>query len=147
MARMILGVVAGYLIMVVVAIGGIGVAWILIGAEGAFQEGSVVASTTWSLVNLVFGFVAALIGGVAAVAIGKHANTARALAGLVLVLGLILAIAALGEQPEPLPEGKTVAELTFTEAGDVAMSPNWYNFVIPLVGVIGVTIGGGLRAK
>jgi hypothetical protein len=37
--------------------------------------------------------------------------------------------------------GTRQSDLSFMEAGEVATSPMWYNFVIPLIGAIGVLVG------
>ena len=147
MARTILSVILGYATMVVVTIAGIGVLWGIVGVEGAFQPDSTVASTPWALASCVVGLGAAVGGGWVAAAIGKHPTNlgVKALAGVVVVLGLLLAFMTLGQEPKPLPEGKQMADLSFSEAGAVATSPTWYNFVIPLVGAAGVVLGGGLR--
>ncbi len=149
MIRTILSVIAGYAAMVILAILGIVIAWNVIGAEGAFAAGTTTASTVWSLTNVFFGFLAAIGGGFVAAAIGKHPTQlpVKALAVLVLAVGLLLAFLAISAEPEPLPEGKTVAELTFTEAGDVARPPGWYNFTIPLLGAVGVLLGGNLKKR
>ncbi len=149
MLRTIFAVIVGYLVMIVFALLGIGIAWLLLGATGAFREGTTTASTTWSLFNCVFGFIGAMLGGLAAARIGKHDTNlpVKILAGFALVFGLFLAVMTetMSGEPTPLPEGKTVAELSFTEAGSVAKSPAWYNFTIPFIGAIGVLVGGRQR--
>jgi hypothetical protein len=47
-------------------------------------------------------------------------------------------------QPLPLPDGKTPQNLTFAEAGQYAISPDWYNVAIVVVGLIGAWFGGRL---
>ena len=148
MLRTVLGVLAGYLVMSVISLLGLAILWVVFGAEAAFREGTTVASGLWAGANCAIGLAAAVVGGLVAAAIGRHPTRlpVKVLAGLVLVLGLILAFFQLGGEPFPLPEGKTVAELTFIEAGAVAVSPTWYNFAIPLIGSLGVMIGGHLAA-
>ena len=63
------------------------------------------------------GFVAKRVAG------QRSRGAALALAVLVLVLGHGIAFAQLGSEPSPLPEGKTVADLTFFEAGEVWPAP------------------------
>ena len=144
MLRTVLGVLAGYLAMSVISLLGLAILRVVF----AFREGTTVASGLWAGANCVIGLVAAIMGGLAAAAIGRHPRRlpVKVLAGVVLLLGLILAVFQLGGEPFPLPEGKTVAELTFMEAGAVAVSPTWYNFAIPLIGSLGVMIGGHLAA-
>jgi hypothetical protein len=147
--RTILAVVLGYVVMAVLVLLGIVAAWSFIGPQGAFEGETVTASTLWSTTGLVCGFIAAIVGGLVAAKVGNHPThlPVKALAGLVLVLGLLLAVAQLWKEPEPLPAGKTVETLTFFEAGAVAMSPAWYNFTVPWVGAAGVWIGGVLLIR
>ncbi len=146
MLRTVLSVIAGYLSLAITAFLGVMLAWAVLGASAAFEEGSTTASVPWSLINCAFGLLAGVVGGWVASRIGKHPGNVpvKALSVLVLVLGLGLAVAQLGKEVEPLPAGKSSAELTFMEAGDVAISPDWYNFTIPFIGVAGVLVGGGL---
>ena len=140
------GVVVGYVAMVVVVFIGIAVMWSILGGEGAFRTEGTEASTLWSVMNLASGLIAAIVGGLVATAVAKQEThvPALGLAGLVLVLGVAVAIVQLGSAPSAIPEGKVAADLTFFEAGEVATSPAWYNFTIPWIGAIGVLLGEGV---
>ena len=37
--------------------------------------------------------------------------------------------------------------MTLFEAASESVAPPWYNFTIPVVGCIGVLVGGGLRRR
>ena len=142
--RIALGVIAGYAVMFAIVFVGIAVAWAVLGAANAFQEGRTEASTLWSVMNCVFGLLASAAGGLVAAAVGKQKAhvPVMLLAGLVLALGLAMAVQQLGSPAQPLPEGKAVADLAFFEAGEIATSPDWYNFAIPWIGALGVLLGG-----
>lgn len=144
--RIGLGVIAGYVAMVVVVFIGIAVMWSILGGEGAFRTKGTEASTLWSVMNLASGLIAAVVGGLVATAVAKQEThlPALLLAALVLALGLAIAIVQLESAPTPMPEGKVATDLTFFEAGEVARSPAWYNFTIPLIGAIGVLLGEGV---
>ena len=131
--------------MVIVALAGIGVAWMTLGAAGAFAGEGPAPSTAWMAFNLVTGFIGALAGGWVARRIGTSAAAVSLLIGLVVVLGLVSAFGSAGVDPVPLD--KPVAELTFTEAGRYAVQPPWYNWVIVMVGVVGAWIGGRVRHR
>ena len=141
--RIGLATVAGYVAMVIVVVAGTAITWFALGPVGAFQEGSTVASTPWSVISCVFGLFAAMLGGIVAVAVGPPATrtSERVLACVVLVAGLSLAVYQMGQPPGSLPEGVSTAELTYFEAGNVASSPRWYNYSIPLIGAAGVLLG------
>lgn len=141
MGRNILAAVGGYVVMVIVVMAGIGVAWTILGGGGAFDGEGPRPSTAWMAGNIVTGFIAAFAGGWAARKMGTSATAATILIGLVLVLGVISAVAAMGTEAQPL--GKPVADLTFFEAGAYAAQPAWYNWLMPAIGAIGVWLGGG----
>lgn len=121
--------------------------WAAFGAEGAFREGTLVASTPWSVAMCVLGLAAAIVGGCASrlVAKEKGREATLALAVLVLLLGHAMAFGQAGSEPAPLPEGKSVADLTFFEAGGLARPPAWYSFLIPWIGAAGVMLGASFR--
>ena len=129
--------------MVIVVVAGTAITWFALGPVAAFQEGSTVASTPWSVISCVFGLFAAMLGGIVAVAVGPPATrtSERVLASVVLVAGLSLAVYQMGQPPGFLPEGVSTAELTYFEAGNVASSPRWYNYSIPVIGAVGVLLG------
>ena len=124
-------------------------AWALLGGGFAFRGGTTEPSTVWSIMNCVFGAGAGIAGGIVAAAVGKQTTRIPeiALAGLVLVLGLAMAVVTLGAAPSELPQGKTVEDLTFFEAGNVVRSPDWYNFTIPCIGAAAVLLGANFANK
>ncbi len=92
MLRKIIGVVAGYVAMAVLIFILFTVLYLILGADGAFQPGNYQASGTWLVLSFILGLIAAVVGGFVCVLIAKDKKAALWLAGLVLVLGLILAI-------------------------------------------------------
>jgi hypothetical protein len=146
MLRTIAGVIVGYIAVVVVTIAGVFVSWAIFGAEGAFAPGSTVASLPWSITSCLIGFIAAIIAGVVAATIGKDPDnlSVKILAGLMLVLGLGIAVMTMGVEPGPMPAGTVLADMSFMEAGAVAVNPAWYNWVIPFIGAAGAFVGGML---
>ncbi len=147
--RIAASVVVGYVAMAALVVAGTGLAWLILGAEAAFRASSQVASAPWSALMCLFGFAAAAVGGCLAAAVGRQDTRTpeQVLAGLVLVLGFALAFMQLGAEPPALPEGRTTAQLTWSEAGRVAVSPTWYNFSIPCIGAAGVLLGPVLGAR
>lgn len=142
MVRSILGAVAGYLVMVVAVMAGIGLVWLAVGASGAFDGEGPHPSTIWIAGNIVFGFLAALAGGCVARKVGRSITAVKILVALLLVLGAFLAITAESSYAKREPVDKPVADMTFMEAGRHARSPTWYLFSMPLIGAAGALIGG-----
>lgn len=143
MVRAFLSAIAGYVIMVFVVVGGIALTWYGLGNRFAFVGDTNEASLGWSLIQLLNGGIAAALGGCAAMYLGQGQGplASRILLGMVLLLGGVSLAMALQANPPPMPEGKTIDSLTFTEAGQFARSPTWYHFAIVAVGCAGVWIG------
>ncbi len=139
MLRNTLAAVGGYVVMVLVVFVGVGIAWAILGGEGAFEGEGPYPSTIWVMLNVVSGFLAALVAGFAARKMGTSSTAVTILGGLVLVLGIVFAVTA-DTEVEPAP--KPVAELSFFEAGSYARNPTWYPWVIPFVGLAGILLGG-----
>lgn len=142
--RSVVSAVAGYAAMAVAVFLGTAAAWAALGAEGAFQAGTTEASTAWSAAMCVFGGAAGIVGGAVAATVGGRGRRmpVRILAGLVLAVGLAVAVYQTGAERRPMPQDKRPADLTYLEAGAVARSPTWYDFTIPLIGAAGAMLGG-----
>ncbi|MDA1229523.1 MAG: hypothetical protein O2856_01990 [Planctomycetota bacterium] len=149
MLRAILTAIGGYVLMAMVAVLSIVVVWFSMGHEFAFEGDSNRASTEWSIAILFGGLIAAITGGAFAGFLGgpKANLSVRILIAIVFVMGLISLAAQLASEPAVLPDGKKIADLTFTEAGQLAVSPTWYNIAIIFVGIAGAALGGRLAGR
>jgi amino acid transporter len=144
MVRSIAGVVIGYLVMFVVVMATFTGAYFVLGAERSFKPGSYEVTGIWIAVSTLLSLVAAILGGMAAVKIGKGTRTASLLAIVVVVLGVILALPTL-DAPEP-GEPRT-GEVGNFEAMMQAQQPTVVSFLNPVIGVLGVLVGGRIRKK
>ena len=139
MGRAIGGAVLGYIVMFVIVFCGLTLAWMLLGADGAFQPGGFDVSMTWISVSIVVAIIAALAGGKVARLVAKAPLGPQVLAGLVIIVGIVSMIPAMTMEP-------TVA----TRAGDMPMmeaiaqarTPMWMMILNPIIGAIGALIGG-----
>jgi hypothetical protein len=148
--RTVIAVIVGYVVMVLVVMMGIAVTWFTLGAKFAFDGDTIGASTGWSLVMMLAGFIAAIAGGLTAALIAGKARQLGAVKGLValiVVFGVLTVVMQMMATPLPLPEGKTIENLTFAEAGQYARSPTWYNIGIIVVGVTGVMVGSKMLGR
>jgi hypothetical protein len=141
MGRKIAGVVVGYIIMFVICVVVYFGAYFAMGPDRAFKPASFEPSTMWLALMAGMSLVAAILGGWVCAMIAKSAGAARALALVVLVLGLLMAIPTFTGVPstEPRP-----AEMSGTEAMMKAETPSWIAVVNPILGAIGVMIGASL---
>ena len=102
--------------------------WFSGGSAFAFEGNGPEASIGW-VFGMLFGcFVGSWAAGMVGRLVGGRngSNSLRATTAAV-VLFLMFNMLARGMQgPVSLPEGKGVADLTFSEAGDYAVTPLWY---------------------
>lgn len=114
-ARLIAGVIGGYAVLAALVIVG------SMAASGILAGDGGQVTTSYLVANLVLSFAAAVAGGFACAWIAGPLRLAAVgvLAVIVLALGLLM------------------------EGG--GGQPGWYPVLIPLLGVLGVGIGGWLR--
>lgn len=144
MLRIVLGALAGYLVMAFLIFGTFTLAYLAMGTEGAFQPGSYEVSGLWLAISFVLATLAAVVGGVVCVAVGRKAKAVLILVVMVLVLGLLSALPVIqdSDSGEPRVRGEDVGNL---EAMQAAKQPVWVALLNPLVGVAGVLIGARLK--
>lgn len=142
--RALLAVVLGLVLNMLLGFASIVLAWVIFGPEGAFQGETTVATVAWSGFGCGAGLLVGAIAGRVTSVVARQAPRLPVfvLAGLLLVIGLGSAVLQMGAGPKPLPAGKSVGDLTFFEAGEVATSPVWYSFAAPGIVALGVLLGG-----
>ena len=118
--------------------------YFVLGANGAFKPGSFAASNRWIAIAFVVNFVVAVIGGLICAAIAKGGKAPIALAAVVFVLGLLLAIPSLMVQKA---DAVRVGDVPMFEAMQKAKEPPWVPLTFPILGAIGVLIGGKLKRQ
>ena len=146
MGRAIGGVILGYLAMAVFVMLTFTGAFIMMGVDGAFKPGSYDVSAKWMVVSFGLGLVAALLGGWVCSVIAPASKAPLFLAGLVLVLGLIFAIPVLRSSGNDAPKTRS-GDVNAFEAMQEAKQPPAIALLNPIVGAIGVVLGGRLRRR
>ena len=146
MVRTIIAVVVGYITMfVLVSATFIGV-FLLMGVEWSFKPGSFEASNAWNVMALVANFLIAIVGGFVCAVIAKGGKAPLALAILVFVLGLLFAVPSLFANKANANLARS-PNLSTVEAMQHATQPAWVPFTFPVLGAIGVLIGGKLKRR
>ncbi len=140
MGRTIGAVIVGYLIMFVVVFGGLTAAYMAIGADRAFQAGTYDVSGLWIGVMSAVGLIAAMAGGWVCATIAGRGGV-KALAGLVLILGILFAIPVLFASPNAEKKVRP-ADVSMMTAMSESQQPAWAAILNPVLGVVGVMIGG-----
>lgn len=120
------------------------IAFVMMGTSGAFEEGSYDVTLLWLIVSFVLGLTAAVTGGFVCAAVARGPKTPLALAGLVLVLGLVMAVPVLTASDDGQPKTREADVSTF-DAMQQAKQPVWVALANPFVGFIGVVIGARVK--
>ncbi len=145
MAKAIGIAVVGYIIISILIFILLTGAWYAVGVNGAFQPGVWDVTPTWLGLMIVSSLVAAIMGGYVTSMMTSDSRAPKILAGLLLVLGLLMAIPILtGSGPTaPLPRPDT---LPMFEAMSNGKQPSWLALLNPILGAVGVMVGSRLRS-
>lgn len=143
MVRAILGVIAGYLVMAILVFCFLTAAYLAMGADAAFRTGTYNVSMMWIIVSCLLGLVAAIVGGLVCAAISRSKRAVLVLAGIVFVLGILIAIPAL--TTIDLRPNNRSGSVSNIQAMQQARTPTWLALVNPFLGAAGVLIGSRLR--
>ncbi|HSG98479.1 MAG TPA: hypothetical protein VLB27_00420 [candidate division Zixibacteria bacterium] len=143
MGKKILAVVVGYVVMAGFVFLSFTIAYLAMGTEGAFEPGVYDVSMLWILTSIVLGLIAAVLGGLVCVLVARSQQAAQILAGIVLALGLLLAVVEMTSGAEK-PTVRD-SEVSSMDAMQSAKQPPWVAFLNPLLGAAGVMIGARLK--
>jgi peptidoglycan/LPS O-acetylase OafA/YrhL len=143
MVRGIVGVIVGYVVMALVVFLTFTLAYLAMGANHAFKPGVFDPSLRWIVISFFLAFIAALVGGYVCAAIAKTKRAAQVLAGIIVVLGILIAIPALRSN-DTRPNVR-MGDVPNMEAMQKARTPGWVALMNPLIGAVGVMVGAGLR--
>jgi hypothetical protein len=145
MLKNILSAVAGYIAIALTLFITFTVVYLILGVDGSFKPGSYEVSITWIVLSIIISFLAAMLGGYIAFLIAKNVQAVYILAGIVFVLGIIIAISALTMDPAaPLIREGPVDNF---EAMQNAVTPVFIQFLNPFIGAAGVLLGGKKNKK
>ena len=146
MARAIIGIIVGYVVMFILNFLGFVTLYAVIGPDQAFEPGLYLASNKWIAISFVIIFITGTIAGLVCAAIAKGGKAPFALAIVVIVLGLLLAIPAImkAQANAKLVRGGNVPQM---EAAQKAYWPTWTPFTFPIISAIGVLVGGRLKRR
>lgn len=141
MGRAIGAAVVAYVVLVVVIFAAFAGAYAVLGPQGAFQPDTYDASLTWIVLSIAIGFVTAVLAGWLCITIARDPRGPKVLAVLVLIIGAWSAFAANKRQP-PASRPEVVGLMDAVQNGK---APPWVNWLNPVIGVVGVMIGGRRR--
>lgn len=143
MLRSIIAVVVTYIAMAVL----IGVAfagmWFGLGPDRLLQPGSYQGSIVITILAPLLTIMGGLFGGWMCAKIGRSTTSVKVLAGIVLVLGLIMAYFTL---QKPYPADPRPAGMTVMQIMEIGREPTWFAIANPIIGAAAVLVGGLLLA-
>jgi hypothetical protein len=138
--KAVLAVVAGYLTMAIaVAALTLGL-FVLLGPDRAYQPGTYEVSTVWVIACFAASFVSAVLGGFVCSRISGQ-GALKALAALVVALGVLFAFPLLDPANDPRPLVRPPGTSSLMDVTN-SRQPVWAAMSFPVVGAIGVLIGG-----
>lgn len=142
MLRNILAVVAGYIVISIIVGIGLAIAYFILGSAGAYQEGSYEVTVTWIIAMITVGIIAALGSGFACAKISQNSKGAvLSLMGLIVVMSVI-DYTIKENRPDLTAEQQVrTGEVSMSESPAVAVTPLWFAFVNPIIGVVGIMVG------
>jgi magnesium-transporting ATPase (P-type) len=144
MARSIIGVIVGYIMMFILQVAVFMTIYTMMGPDWSFKPASYEASMQWTVMQFTVILVTAAIAGLVCAIIAKGGKAPLVLAGVVLVLGLALGVASTTMRPTDTHEVRT-GNVPNMEAMSKARHPMWVVFLGPVIAAVGVMIGGKLK--
>jgi len=141
MLRNILAVIVGYVVIFLITVISFSAAYMALGAAGSFKPGSYDVSSTWAAISIIVGLASAMLGGAICARIAASAAASKVFAGIVFLLGLLLAIPTLSAEEAPARESD---EIPMSQAMRDARQPTWFALLNPLLGAGGILLGARL---
>lgn len=146
MVRSIIAIIVSYITMFVLNFLGFVGLYAIVGPSHAFRPRLYLASNRWILMGVAVMFVSGIIAGLICAAIARGRKATLALAGLILVVGLLLAIPAVMKSRANAGMVR-VGDVTSMEAMEKASWPVWAPLVFPFVSAVGAVVGGKLKKR
>ena len=141
MLKSIVGVIVGYLVMMLVAFAAYTAAYLGLGAERAFEPDTYALSAIWIGLAIVITFIAGLLGGLTCAAISKSRTTGLVFALIVFVLSFVFELPNIMNHT-PKARAGDVANM---EAMGKAQPPVWLLFLNPFLGGAAVLMGTRMK--
>lgn len=144
MARSIIGVIVGYLLMFALEVVAFIELYSLMGADWSFKTASYQPSTRWTLVQFIVIFATAVIGGLVCQLIAGKGKSPLVLAGVVVVIGLALG-ALINSNSAADTRKMGTSDVPAIQAMRKAQHPVWVVLANSFLAAVGVIVGGSLK--
>jgi hypothetical protein len=143
MVRSILGVIVSLIVMaILVFVLSIGL-WFALGVDGVLKPGTFDGMLVLTIWSVLASFIGAFVGGVMCAKITKSRTAILVFAVLAVALGLLNATMQMGK---PAP-GVREPGLSVVDAIQKRKEPVWFTFLVPVIGCVGILLGGRALPK
>ena len=144
MARSIIGVIVGYIVIFGLEVAAFIGLYSSMGADWTFRTASYQPSTRWTLVQFIVVFVTAVVGGLVCQLIAGKGKSPLVLAGVVVVIGLALG-AMINSNSSADTRQMGTKDIPAMEAIRIAQHPVWVVLAESFLAAVGVIVGGSLK--
>ena len=144
MARSIIGVIVGYIVMFALEVAAFIGVYSRMGADWSFRTATFQPSTRWTLVQFIVILVTGVIGGLVCQLIAGKGKSPLVLAGLVVVIGLALG-AMINSNSSADTRQMGTKDIPAMEAIHKAQHPVWVVLAESFLSAVGVIVGGSLK--
>lgn len=144
MLKAVLAIVVGYLVMALLVFSAFSLAYLLMGADGAFRPGTYDVTPLWLVVSFVFSFIAAIVGGWVCATIARKSKAPKVFAAVVFILGLLLAISVLMASEDARPQ-KREGNVGNIASMQNARQPAWVALMNALIAPAGILLATRLK--
>lgn len=142
MLRGIVGVIAGYIVMAIfITIVFLGL-FLVLGVERVFQPDSYEVSILWLAITAVIGVCSGILGGYVCAAISRSMKACQVFALIVLVLGLVLCLPKMREDPHV-----RAGDVPTLQVMHLAQVPPWMHVLTPILGAVGIFLGARMKRQ
>ena len=105
-----------------------------------FQPDSYEVSTLWLAISILISICSAILGGYVCAAISKSMRACQVLALIVLVLGILLCLPKMREDPV-----NRAGDVPALQVMQLAQMPVWAHVLTPILGAIGILVGARMK--
>ena len=144
MARSIIGVIVGYIVMCALEVTAFIAIYSGMGADWSFETATYQPSIRWTLTQFIVIFVTAVVGGLVCQLIAGKGKSPLVLAGVVVVIGLAVG-AMINSNSSADTRKMGTKDLPAVEAIRKAQHPVWVVLANSFLAGVGVIVGGSLK--
>ena len=143
MLKAIVGVIVGYLVIMLVAFAAYTAAYFGLGADRAFEPDTYALSGIWIGLVIAITVISGLIGGLTCAAISKSRTTGLVFAVIVFVLGFVFELPNIMKK-DHTPVART-GDVSNLDAMGKAQPPAWLCILNPVLGGVAVLLGSRMK--